>query len=201
MFYDPGTGQHGLRHDPFKALVSPRPIGWISTAGRDGVANLAPYSFFNAFSTNPHIVGFASQGRKDSQINAEETGAFCCNLVVGPLADAMNLSAAPLPAGVDEFSHAGLEKGQGLSVDVPYVKASPAVLECRYLQTIALKDLDGADAGSALVLGQVTGIHIDDAFISDGVVRTTDLQLLSRLGYQDYAQVDAVFSLRRPEKA
>ncbi len=198
MHYDAKTNKHGLKHDPFKTLVSPRPIGWISTISKTGQLNLAPYSFFNGISDNPHIVMFASQGPKDSQINAEATGEFVCNLATWDLRDAMNATAAPLEHGVSEFERAGLTPVPSIEVAVPRVKESPVAMECKYLKTVDLSDVDGVKATYAIVLGQVIRIHIDDAFIEDGMVDITRIRPIARLGYRDYTVVDSVFSMARP---
>ncbi len=198
MFYDARTNQHGLKHDPFKALVVPRPIGWISTLGRDGVPNLAPYSFFNAVASDPAIVMFGSATAKDSQRNAEETGEFVCNLATWDLRDAMNASSATLDPGVDEFVHAGLETAPSVLVRPPRVARSPVHLECVYLETIKLKPRSGQPHFYEMVLGEVVGIHIDDAFIAGGRVDVAAMKPIARLGYNECAVVDEVFSLERP---
>lgn len=199
MFYDAGTNAHGLKHDPFKALVVPRPIGWISTLSRDGVPNLAPYSFFNAMATDPHIVMFASAGRKDSQRNAEETGEFVCNLATWDLREQMNKSSASVGPEVDEFVLSGLEMGPSVMVKAPQVKASPVHLECVWLQTLKLKTRSGElHPIYDVVVGEVVGISIDDRFITDGMVDTAAMKPLSRLGYHDYAVINELFTMRRP---
>ncbi len=198
MFYDPREGRHGLPHDPFYALVAPRPIGWISTLSPAGVRNLAPYSFFNAFSTSPHIVGFSSTGRKDTLANVEATGAFVCNLATDDLRDAMNRSSAVVGPEVDEFDLAGLSAAPGRSVPVPRVAESPAALECRHTATIPLAGADGAPARAFLVLGEVVGIHIDDTVLTEGRIDVARMRPLARLGYRDYSVVDAVFEMARP---
>ncbi|HEY4345875.1 MAG TPA: flavin reductase family protein [Parvibaculum sp.] len=197
MFYEAETNKHGLKHDPFKALVVPRPIGWISTLGRDGVLNLAPYSFFNAVSTDPHIVMFASAGRKDSQRNAEETGEFVCNLAGWEQRAQMNMSSATVGAEVDEFALSGLTPEPSRLVKPPRVKGAPAHLECVYMKTIELVGRDGRHSYD-MVLGEVIGIHIDEKFIADGMVDTAAMKPISRLGYLDFAVIDDVFSMKRP---
>jgi flavin reductase (DIM6/NTAB) family NADH-FMN oxidoreductase RutF len=202
MFYPTGAHkQHGLPHDPFKALVAPRPIGWISAMARDGSINLSPYSFFNAFSGRPPIVGFSSEGRKDAVTFVEETGEFVCNLATMALAEQMNLTSAPLPRGDNEFLHAGLEMEPSVLVKPPRVKGAVAAMECKLLQVIALADLDGNTADRFLVLGQVIGFHIDERFIRDGLFDIAAAQPIARCGYQDYAVVDKVFSIQRPAGA
>ena len=199
MFYDALKGQCPLDIDPFKALVGPRPIGWISSLSSDGVANLAPYSFFNAVSDAPPIVMFSSGGRKDSIENIEATGDFVCNLASFDLREAMNTSSKIVGPEVDEFELAGLEKLPSRIVNAPRVANSPMALECRYLKTVALEDVNGDISSFAMVLGQVVGVHIDDKFIKDGRVRTALMQPLARHGYMDYSVVKETFRIERPD--
>jgi flavin reductase (DIM6/NTAB) family NADH-FMN oxidoreductase RutF len=197
-FYEPKHG-HRLPHDPFKALVAPRPIGWISTVDADGRVNLAPYSFFNAFCESPPIIGFSSGGRKDSQRNIEATGEFVANLVTRKHAEAMNLTSAPLPAGANEMEFAGLAAAPSRLVKPPRVADAPAALECKLLLTLPLKDLDGRPTPNTLILGQVVGIHIDEAFLKDGRFDITLARTIARCGYQgDYAEVATLFEMLRP---
>jgi flavin reductase (DIM6/NTAB) family NADH-FMN oxidoreductase RutF len=198
MFYDAVANTHGLQWDPFKALVSPRPIGWISTLGKSGVVNLAPYSFFNAVSTDPHFVMFSSGGRKDSQRNAEETGEFVCSLATYDLREAMNRTSQHVGPDVDEMALAGLTPAPSKIVAPPRVAESPVAFECRYWRTIELPGPDGGPGTHAIVLGQVVGVHIDDAAIVAGKVDVTRLKPIARLGYGDYAVIDEVFELTRP---
>lgn len=198
MFYQTADNAHGLRHDPFKALIVPRPIGWISSLAPDGTVNLAPYSYFNAFGDKPYIVGFASNGVKDSQRNVEATGEFVCSLAVHALKDQMNTSSAMVGADVDEFTLAGLTPAPSKLVAPPRVAESPVALECRYLQSVKMQGLDGAPSDATLVLGQVVGIHIDDSLIEDGMVNITRAKPIARLGYMDYATVEQVFEMHRP---
>ncbi len=198
MFYDAVRNAHGLRHDPFKALVAPRPIGWIGTLSADGRRNLAPYSYFNAVSTSPHIVAFSSEGQKDSVTNVDATGEFSCSLAVFDLKEAMNQSSAAVDSGVDEFELSGLTPAPCEMIAAPRVAESPVALECRHLQTIRLEGLEGQEARARLVLGQVVGIHIDEALISEGKVDITRARPLARLGYRDYCVVDEVFAMERP---
>jgi len=197
MFYDTENNQHGLRHDPFKALVVPRPIGWISTLSQNGIRNLAPYSFFNGVSTDPHIVMFASAGRKDSQRNIEETGEFVCNFAGWDQREQMNASSATVGPDIDEFLLAGLEGEPAQLVRPPRVKGAPAHLECIYMQTVELRSRNGRHSYD-MILGEVVGIHIDDRFIHDGMVDTAAMKPVSRLGYHDYAMVDELFTMKRP---
>lgn len=201
MHYDALRRDHGLQHDPFKALAVPRPIGWVSTVDAQGRANLAPYSFFNAISDRPPMVMFSSGGRKDSLRNILVSGEFTCSLATWDLREEMNLSSAPVAPGVDEFELAGLAKGVSRFVKPPRVARSPAAFECRLWQTLDLPaGSDSRSTGYTLVIGQVVGIYIDDAFIRDGVVRTGDMRPIARMGYMDYAAVtpDTVFTLNRP---
>ena len=198
MFYDAVRNTHGLKHDPFKALVAPRPIGWIGTLAADGTRNLAPYSYFNAVSTNPHIVVFSSEGQKDSVTNIDATGEFSCSLAVFALKDAMNDSSAIVDGAVDEFELAGLTPAPCEMIAAPRVAESPVALECRHLRTIPLEGLNGQSTIARLVLGQVVGVHIDETLISDGVVDITKARPLARLGYRDYCVVDEVFAMARP---
>lgn len=198
MFYDART-KAPLKHDPVKALIAPRPIGWISTLSREGVANLAPYSFFNLVASGPSIVAFSSAGRKDSQTNAEQTGEFVCNIASFDQRDAVNSSAATLPPEVDEFALTGLETLPSQLIKPPRVKGAPAHLECVYLQTVPLFSKDGVRNGFDLVLGEVVGVHIDDQFVKEGLVDTAAMRLIARLGYLDYSVTDEVFAMRRPD--
>ena len=203
MFYRPGE-PHGLPHNPFNALVVPRPIGWISSLDGRGRANLAPYSFFNAVAYFPPQVIFAGTGAhsagglKDSVKNIEETGEFVCNLATEDLAQAMNLSSAAAPRETDEFELAGLTKAPAREVAPPRVAESPAHLECRLVRVVELETTDAVAAPNRLVIGRVVGIHIDDAVLTDGRVDYAKLQPLARLGYMDYAPVREVFEMTRP---
>ena len=198
MFYDTQSNRHGLAHDPFKAIVAPRPIGWIGSKGQDGTINLSPYSFFNAVSDRPKIVMFSSSGRKDSLRNATETGVFTVNFVSADLVPAMNASSVAVPYGTDEFAIAGLSAVPGRLVDAPYVSEAHAVLECRVTEIHTLKTIDGEDSDSHAVFGQVVGIHIDESVIRDGRFDVALARPVSRLGYMDYAEVKPVFELLRP---
>lgn len=198
MFYDALAGECPLQIDPLKALVGPRPIGWISSVSTDGVANLAPYSFFNMVSDAPPIVMFSSGGRKDSIENIEATGEFVCNLATYNLKDAMNATSITAGPDVDEFEVAELEKAPGQMVAVPRVKASPVALECKYLSTLPLVGLEGEKSAFEMVTGQVVGVFIDDGLIADGRVKTQELGLLARHGYMDYSAAQQIFRIERP---
>jgi flavin reductase (DIM6/NTAB) family NADH-FMN oxidoreductase RutF len=197
-FYEPRNG-HGLAHDPFKAIVAPRPIGWVSSIDPDGRVNLAPYSFFNAFCEAPPIVGYSSGGRKDSQRNVEATGEFVFNLATSRHARAMNLTSAPYPHGVNEFEAAGLAAAPSRLVKPPRVADAPAALECKLLLVLPLKDLDGRLTASTLILGQVVGVHIDPAFLKGGLFDVTAARTIARCGYRgDYTEVAHIFEMLRP---
>jgi flavin reductase (DIM6/NTAB) family NADH-FMN oxidoreductase RutF len=198
-FYDPLVG-HGLPHDPFKAIVAPRVIGWISTRAANGRLNLAPYSFFGAFATFPPIIGFCSEPYKDSIRNIEETGEFVWNLTSKTLAEQMNRTSAPVPPEVDEFELAGLTPVAGRNVSVPHVGESPAALECKLLQVVRLHSLDGQPMDNYLALGQVVGVHIQNAYLKDGRFDTLAANPVMRAGYRgDYAQIGAMFEMFRPK--
>lgn len=198
MFYETEENKHGLRHNPFKALVAPRPIGWISTLSQEGVLNLAPYSFFNAVSDRPPFVLFSSGGRKDSVVNAEATGEFVCSLATYALREQMNQTSAAVGPEVDEMELAKLQSAPSKLVKPPRVAASPAALECKYYQTVTLPGTNGLD-GNYVVIGRVVGVYIADEYINDGMVDVTRYKPIGRLGYMDYAVVESVFSMSRPD--
>ena len=187
-----------LPHDPFKALIAPRPIGWISSKSRSGAVNLAPYSFFNAFSSAPPIIGFCSEQKKDSVAFIEETGEFTWSMATYDLRQEMNLTGASLPRGMSEFDHAGLETAASQLVGPPRVARSPAALECKVTQILRLKNLEGDETNNYLVLGQVVGVYIDEAFIQNGRFNTEHAAPIARCGYSDYAVANAMFSIIRP---
>jgi len=198
MFYEPRKRDHGLPHDPYTAIVGPRPIGWISSINLKGEVNLAPYSFFNSVSSNPPIVMFASDGRKDTICFVEETREFVCNLAVWELRQEVKNTSWSFPRGVNELESTGLEPARSILVKPPRVKASPCALECKWLRTVRLDDMEGNQTPRFIVFGQVVGIHIDDRFIKEGLVDTAAMKPIMRAGYQDYFVVteDARFSLR-----
>ena len=200
-FYQPAQG-HGLPHDPFNAIVGPRPIGWISSQSAAGVLNLAPYSFFNAFNYTPPLIGFASIGRKDTLRNIEETGEFVWNLATRPLAEAMNASCAAAPPEVDEFALAGLATAPSRIVGVPRVAASPVSFECQCSQIIRLQGASGDATNTWLVMGEVVGVHIAQALLRDGIYDTAGSQTILRAGGPaDYFEItpDSLFRMRRPD--
>jgi flavin reductase (DIM6/NTAB) family NADH-FMN oxidoreductase RutF len=198
VFYEPEKRDQRLPHNPFKALVAPRPIGWISTLSGQGVANLAPYSYFNAVSSGPDMVMFSSQGWKDSIENIASTGEFVCNYVSENMLDAMNASSVSAPPGIDEFTIAGLQKAPSNLVKTPRVEGAAAALECRKTQIIELTDIEGKPANHFMVIGQVVGVHIDEAYITDGRFDVEKARPLTRLGYHDYQYFGELFELQRP---
>ncbi|MBT4889992.1 MAG: flavin reductase family protein [Rhodospirillales bacterium] len=204
MFYRTDE-PHGLPHNPFNALVLPRPIGWISSVDAEGNTNLAPYSFFNGVAYDPPQVMFAASGYhadgglKDSVRNIQQTGEFVLNLATYGLKDAMNISAVNAPHNVDEFELAGLEKEASELVSVPRVKASPAHLECKYVQTVELLKPEGDGAANLVIFGQVIGVHINDDILTDGLVDMEKADVIGRLGYMDYARVTDTFEMHRPK--
>jgi flavin reductase (DIM6/NTAB) family NADH-FMN oxidoreductase RutF len=199
MYYDPRKNDHGLPHNPFTALVVPRPIGWISTVSKSGIVNLAPYSFFNIISAYPAFVMFASNPRKHSQRNAEETGEFVANLATYELREEVNTSSAEYAFDTSEADMVGLEMVPSREVKPPRVARSPVALECKYSKTIELFGSDGKRNPSQVVIGEVLGIHIDDRVIVDGHIKIERMRPIARLGYMDYCVVDEIFSMMRPE--
>jgi flavin reductase (DIM6/NTAB) family NADH-FMN oxidoreductase RutF len=198
MFYDAVENRHGLPNDPFKAIVAPRPIGWVSSVSKAGVANLAPYSFFNAIAESPHYVVFGSGGLKDSLTNIEATGEFAINIATYDLREKMNLSSARVSADVDEFALAGLTPAPCRLIKTPRVEESPAALECRLYRIVPLPD-DRGEVQDWAIIGRVMGIHIDDRFVRDGRVNTAAMKLIARLGYSEYATVETAWRMRRPD--
>ncbi len=200
MYYRPADG-HGLPHNPFNAIVTPRPIGWISTRGASGQNNLAPYSFFNAVAYVPPQVMFASTAAKedrgdtkDSVANIRETGVFCVNIVEYTMRDVMNASSATLPREVDEFEHAGIESAECTEIACARVAAAPASLECHMTQIVKVEG-----EHNFVVFGEVVGVHIRDDALVNGRFDVTTYQPLSRMGYRDYTRVREVFELTRPD--
>lgn len=197
-FYEPRKG-HGLPHDPFKAIVAPRPVGWVSTIDGQGRVNLAPYSFFNAISSRPPMVFFSTEGWKDSARNVEENGEFVCNLVSRDLAEAMNETAAPMAYGENEMIRAGLAATPSTLVRPPRVTRAVAALECRKTSIIRLEGVDGKPLDTWMILGEVVGVHIDPEFLKDGIFDTAAARPVARCGYAgDYAEVTALFQMTRP---
>jgi flavin reductase (DIM6/NTAB) family NADH-FMN oxidoreductase RutF len=204
MFYRPADG-HGLPHDPFKAIVTPRPIGWISTLDAQGRANLAPFSFFNGCGDAPPMVMFAQTGRKsrpepvkDSIANIRETGEFACNIVSQALKEAMNLSSGTYQPEVDEFELAGLTKAPGKAIATPHVAEAPAVLECRLVKIVDDLPSWREHAFNIMIIGEVVGVHIDDAIVKDGRVDVLGYNPVARMGYKDYTTVTDIWAMERP---
>jgi flavin reductase (DIM6/NTAB) family NADH-FMN oxidoreductase RutF len=200
MFYDARKGDHGLPHDPFKAIVAPRPIGWITAMSAKGEINLSPYSFFNGINTRPPVVMFSSEGRKDAVSFIAETGEFVCNLATWDLREQMNATSAPFARGINEMERAGLASAPSRLVRPPRVAASPCALECRLLQIVTPDDIDGATLDCHVVFGQVIGVHIDERFIRDGLLDTAAMKPIARCGYHNYAVVEREFSMLRPTR-
>jgi flavin reductase (DIM6/NTAB) family NADH-FMN oxidoreductase RutF len=200
LFYEPSRRDRAvLAHDPFKALVTPRPIGWVSTMAADGSVNLAPYSFFNAVGEAPPMLAFSSSGAKHSATFAGELREFVWNLVSWELREAMNESSAPLPRGASEFARAGLAMAPSRLVAPPRVAAARCAMECRVVHHLNLRDVDGAETDQHLVIGQVVGVHLDEDAITGGAVDTAALRPVARLGgAADYAVVEQTFQMRRP---
>ncbi len=199
MFYTPENRDHDLLpHDPLKAIIAPRPIGWISSLNMDGVANLAPYSFFNAIGSNPPLLMFSSEGHKDSSRNAMEMREFVFNYVGQAVEAEMNASSVPAPAGVSEFDHCGIERAQSEIVSPPRVARAAAALECKTTEIIEPVDINGNKASVVLVLGQVVGVHINENFIQEGRFDVNIAKPVSRLGYLDFGHTSEIHELPRP---
>jgi flavin reductase (DIM6/NTAB) family NADH-FMN oxidoreductase RutF len=201
MHYLTATNQHGLRHDPFKAIVSPRPIGWIASVGEDGGYNLAPYSFFNAVSDDPYMIVFGSSGRKDTLTNVQRTGEFTCSLATHSLLQSVILSSATVRPEVDEFALTGLTPAPSMAVKAPRVAQSPVALECRVWKSIELPaPKRSSQSPSTVVFGEVVAIYIDESVLRDGRIDMNALSPVARLGYMDYAVINAanLFTQNRP---
>jgi flavin reductase (DIM6/NTAB) family NADH-FMN oxidoreductase RutF len=206
MFYEPKKKNHGLAKNPFNSLILPRPIGWISSASKTGILNLAPYSFFNAVCYQPPTVmfsggvGSAADGMKDTVRNIQETGEFVCNLATWDNRDAMNLSSANVDSEVDEFQLTGLTPAASTLINVPRIVETPVNLECRYIKSVDIPGWQNAD-NYVMILGEVVGVHIDDDYITgEGLVNIQKMMPIGRLGYDDYTRVDeqSVFKMERP---
>ncbi|MGZ4311224.1 MAG: flavin reductase family protein [Solirubrobacteraceae bacterium] len=202
IFYEAGRHRDaGLAHDPFKALVTPRPIGWVSTMSAEGLVNLAPYSFFNAIGEAPPMLAFSSNGAKDSATFAGELREFVWNLVTFELREEMNATSASLPRGRSEFERAGLEMAPSRFVAPPRVASARCAMECKVVQAVELHDVNGRPADQHLVIGQVLGVHLDESAIVDGAVDTAGLRPVARLGGPaDYTVVSDVFQMVRPSE-
>jgi flavin reductase (DIM6/NTAB) family NADH-FMN oxidoreductase RutF len=200
MFYEPIKRNHGLPHDPFKAIVAPRPIGWISSMDSQGRVNLAPYSFFNGVASFPPMVMFASEGSKDSVSNIRETMEFVCNLATWDLRDAMNRTSAAVPHEINEFELAGLTPVASQLVKPPRVAEAPCALECKTTDIVQMKGPDGAPRENYVVFGEVVGIHIDEQYIKNGILDSAAMKPIARLGYRDYSVVTELFQMTRPDE-
>jgi flavin reductase (DIM6/NTAB) family NADH-FMN oxidoreductase RutF len=199
-FYEPKNG-HGLKHDPFNAIIGPRPIGWVSTKGADGSINLAPYSFFNAFNYTPPILGFCSNGAKDSLRNVRETGEFVWNLATKEIAEQMNATCATVAYGRSEFELASLTQAPSRLVGPPRVAESPVNFECKVTEIIQIKSHTGVPANSWLVLGEVVAVHIDQNLLPGGIFDTFNANIILRAGGPSaYAMIkpDSRFDMKRP---
>lgn len=200
MFYEPGQG-HGLPYNPFKAIIAPRPIGWVSTVDGQGRPNLAPYSFFNAISGSPEMLMFTSEGFKDSVRNAKETGEFVFNLVSEPLLQAMSDTAAALEPGENEFEFAKLGATPSRLVKPPRVTDTPAALECKVTLFTQLKDMNDEITDRYMVVGQVVGVYINDDYIVNGRFDVLKAAPVARCGYQDYSPMRELVQVLRPGEA
>ncbi len=199
MFYIPENRDPSLPHDPIKAIVAPRPIGWISTLSKDGIANLAPYSFFNAVGGMPPMLMFASEGFKDSARNSADTGEFVFNYASKSLSEAMNNSSSNAPAGISEFDHYNIEKADSKIVAAPRVAEANAAMECKVTSVIETNDVDGNLTGAVIIIGQVVGVHIKDEVVRDGRFDVNLAEPVSRLGYMDYGLTSDLHEMLRPE--
>jgi len=199
IFYEPDKRDVALLpHDPFKAIVAPRPIGWVTSISAKGEINLAPYSFFNGINSRPNLVMFASEGPKDSVSFIAETKEFVCNLATWELREQMNATSAPLKRGINEMLPAGLEPAPSRLVKPPRVAAAPCALECRLVQIVSLDRIGGTAVDCHVVFGHVVGVHIDERFIVEGRLDTAAMKPIARCGYDEYAVVEQIFSMRRP---
>ncbi len=189
-----------LRHNPFKAIIAPRPIGWIGTLDPGGQANLAPYSFFNGIGSDPDMVMFSSEGAKHSATYARERGEFTFSLATEALAKQMNISSGDEPSGVNEFELAELEQGAPVVIQTPFVAASPAALECVTLEVRQLSDRHGTLLERFLVIGEVVQTHIRDEYVKDGRFDTVGARPIARMGYADYATVTDAWQMDRPKR-
>lgn len=198
MFYEPQNG-HGLPHNPLKAIVTPRPIGWIGTRSKEGALNLAPYSFFNVICDVPPLLMFCSSGYKDSVAFVEETREFTANMVGAHLAKQMNATSVNAPRGESEFDYAGLTPALSQLIKAPRVAEAYASLECVAVDIRELTGRDGKPSDTYMVIGEVIGVHIDEHVLVDGRIDITKSQPVSRLGYMDFATTDTVYEMFRPK--
>ena len=199
MFFTPETRDRNLLpHDPLKAIVAPRPIGWISTLSKSGTANLAPYSFFNAVGGMPPILMFSSEGVKDSARNALETGEFVFNYPGQNLVEEMNASSVPAPSGISEFEYLDIASAESQTVAPPRVAEAHAALECKVTGHVELVDVNGDKTGAITIFGQVTGVYINDEVIKNGRFDVSIANPVTRLGYLDFGMTGKMFEMERP---
>jgi flavin reductase (DIM6/NTAB) family NADH-FMN oxidoreductase RutF len=199
MFFEPeNRDKNVFPWDPFKGVVAPRPIGWISSVDKAGRVNLAPYSFFNGVMSRPRIVSFCSETEKDAAAFAIESGEFAWSMATWDLRDQMNMTSEGLPRGQSEFAHAKLETAPCMLVKAPRVAASPAAMECKVTQVLRLKDVDGKDLPGVVVYGQVVGMHIDERYMKKGRFDLAAAQPIARCGYDEYTVIREVFAMTRP---
>lgn len=199
MFYEPDKRDFDiLPHDPFKAIVAPRPIGWITSMSAKGEINLAPYSYFNGINSKPNLVMFSSEKRKDSLTFIEETGEFVCNLATWDLREAMNETAAPMARGMNEMERARLAPAPSRIVKPPRVADAPCALECKLIRIVSFDTVEDRPVDCHVIFGLVVGVHIDDRFIVNGRLDTAAMKPIARGGYDEYSVVEGVFSMRRP---
>lgn len=198
IFYEIGNG-HGLPHNPLKAIIAPRPIGWIGTRSRNGCVNLAPYSFFNMIADTPPLVMFSSSGKKDSVSFIEETGVFTVSAVGDRLKQQMNISSIDAPRGTSEFEYSGLATAPGQLVEAPFVKEAYAALECEAVEIKQLRDRSGSLSENYMVIGEVVAVHLDENVLTNGLVDIKKARPVSRLGYMDYATTEEVYQMFRPK--
>lgn len=205
MFYEPSKRNHGLPRDPFKSLVIPRPIGWITSVDAEGVVNLAPYSYFNICSAEPPTIMFAPSTRpgssllKDTHQNAEAYGEFVVNIATMELSEKMNLTSADFASGVSELARVGLTATPSTVVSVPRLRESPINIECRHLSTVAVPTRLPTDHKNFIVIGEVVGVHISDHVLTEGFIDIEKLRPVAKLGYLDYAVIDQRFTMPKPE--
>ena len=200
IFFEPEKRDKGLLPwDPFKGVVVPRPIGWISSMSRAGQVNLAPYSFFNGVQSRPRIVSFCSESEKDAAAFAIDSGEFAWSMATWDLRDKMNATSEGLPRGQSEFEFAGLATAPCRIVRAPRVADSPAAMECKVTQVVHVEDMDGRETGGIVVYGQVVGMHLDERFIREGRFDIAAVRPIARCGYDEYTTVEGVFAMQRPE--
>ena len=200
IFFEPEQRDRKLLPwDPFKGVVVPRPIGWISSMSKAGQVNLAPYSYFNGVQSHPRIVSFCSESEKDAAAFAIESGEFAWSMATWALREKMNATSEGLPRGRSEFEFAGLATAPCRLIGAPRVADSPAAMECRVTQVLRVKDIDGRETGGIVVYGQVVGMHLDERFISKGRFDLAAVRPIARCGYDEYTTVEGVFAMQRPE--